>query len=222
MTVQDLIDKTQVYLGDGTRDFSDEFIINCLNYAYNELPLVPKLGRIFSRHYTKRLKSIGHYRWLLNGDFRRLSDTPYLYFWSSTGGDPCPLNICNRDNATFFAKNGLIEAREAGTPCEYTIEQEDDDIYLVVDRPLNIPIIIDYEAYGFPKPVRSTTDTVKLSTIAENLVLQIIRSLAYMEMDDMSFSMTVEELLDNRDLARAVQELNKRWRVEAPTILGEV
>lgn len=220
--VKDFAKKFQSLAGDTTLDAPEEFIINGINWAFNELPMVPKLGRIFARHYTKNLDAKGHYRWDLNGDFRRLNDMPMINFWTSTGGELCKLNVCHKDEVEFYNKNGIPYLKKDGKPCEYTLEQEGDKVYLVFDRPLNVPVIVDYIAYGFPKPVTSYEDEIEISAIAENLILQVLHSVWYQEADDMAFSGAIDDYLDNKALPQAIQMLNKRYGCEEPVILGEM
>lgn len=221
MKVSDLKKKFQILVGDSTLDCPTEFIISSINWAFNELPNVPKLSRIFSKHYQFNLDANEGWRWNINGDFRRLSNIPMLNFWTSTGGDICKLNVCHRDEIEFFTKNGIIEMKQKGTPCEYTIEKIDDDIFLVFDRPLDIPVIIDYIAYGFPKPVTSLEDEIEISAIAENLILQVMRDVWLREAEDFAFAGSIRDYLDNKYLPEAIQQLNKRWGNEEYIILGE-
>lgn len=219
--VKTLADKFRSKIGDSSLDLPDSFIINGLNWAFNELPRVPKLEKLFAKHLTFDLDANGHYKWNLNGDFRRLLDMPFLNFWTSTGGEPCRINVCNRPTTAFYEKNGLPELRKAGTPCEYTIEQEGDDIYLVFDRPLDIPMIIDYIAYGIPKPVESMDDEVDISAIAENLIISVLENVYYWESTDANFAEAVSQYLDNKALREAIFQLQKRWGNESMIILGE-
>lgn len=221
MKVSDLKERFRILVGDSTLDIPTEFVISAINWAFNELPNVPKLSRIFSRHYQFNLDANEGWKWNLNGDFRRLSNMPMLNFWTSTGGDICKLNVCHRDEVEFFTKNGIIEMKQKGTPCEYTIEKIDDNIFLIFDRPLDIPVIIDYIAYGFPKPVEDEDDEIDISAIAENLILQVMRGVWYREADDFAFAGAITDYLDNKYLPEAIQQLNKRWGNEAPIILGE-
>ena len=222
MTVQELTDKFRTHLGDGTVDIPTEFVIHSLNWAFNALPMVPKLDKIFSRHKTKNLDAKDHYRWNLNDDFRRISNIPMLNFWSSTGGDLCRLDICNEDTIEFYNHNGIPYLKEPGKPCEYTIEQEDDKVWLVFDRPLDVPIIVDYIAYGFPQPVKEPTDEIDISAIAENLIIDIMMTIYYKESMDFAFSADIASYLDNKKYLEAIQMLNRRMGVEEPTIVGEV
>jgi len=212
----------RTHIGDGTVDIPDGFVINALNWSFNELPRVPKLAKIFSKHKQVQLDAKGHYRWNLNGDFRRLLDIPMMNFWTSTGGDICKLNICHRDVEEFYNKNGIIKMKQAGKPCEYTIEQEGDNIWLVFDRPLDVPVMIDYIAYGFPKPVKSPDDKIDISAIAENLIIDIMRTAYFHEADDFAFATDISNYLDNKKTIEAVQALNRRWGVEEPIVIGEM
>lgn len=221
MKVSEFIDKFLTQIGDSSLDRPTDFCINALNWSFNELPRVPKLDKIFSRHYTKNLDAKGHYRFSLNGDFRRLTDIPLITFLSSTGGEPCPIKICNKDNVEFYENNGVPELKKPGTPCEYTIEQEGDNIWLVFDRPLNIPLIIDYMCYGFPKPVTSVDDEIEISAIAENLILALMRGVFYWESDDFAFAGNILDYLDNKAVREAIQLLNHRFGVEENIVLGE-
>ena len=220
-TVHEFSNKFRTMLGDSTYDIPEEFIINGLNWAFNELPLVPKLVKIFSKHKQVQLDAKGHWRWNLNGDFRRLLDIPVMNFWTSTGGDICKLKLCHRDVVEFYDKNGIINLKKEGQPCEYTIEQEDDNIWLVFDRPLNVPVIIDYIGYGFPAPVSGMDDIIEISAIAENLILDVLRTYWYREADDFAFAGSIMDYLDNKKLPEAIQAINRRWGVEEPIILGE-
>lgn len=219
--VRDFSEKFSTLVGDTSLDIPERFIIDGLNWSMQQLPLVPRLGKLFSKHYTFNLDAKGHYKWPLNGDFRRLIDIPMMNFYSSTGGEPCKINICYKDTDTFYNRNGLIDIKKPGTPCEYTIEQEGDDITLILDRPSNVPIIVDYIAYGFPKPITSMEDEIELSSIAENLILSALREVYYYEADDFNFGGAVSDYLDNKMIPEAIQALNKRWSKDV-SILGEV
>jgi hypothetical protein len=212
----------RTHIGDVTVDIPDGFVINALNWAFNELPRVPKLAKIFSKHKQVQLDAKGHYRWNLDGDFRRLLDIPMMNFWTTTGGDICKLPICHKDVQEFYNKNGIIKMKQAGKPCEYTIEQEGDNIWLVFDRPLDIPVMLDYIAYGFPKPVKSPDDKIDISAIAENLIIDVMRTVYYHEADDFAFATDISNYLDNKKIIEAVQALNRRWGIEEPIVIGEI
>lgn len=221
MSVEQLAEKFKTLLGDLSQDVPDTFVINAVNWAFSDLPLVPQLGKIFSKHYQSTLDAKNHWRWKLNRDFRRLGDIPMLNFLSSTGGEPCPMKICYREPEVFFTKNGIINLKKPGIPCEYTIEQENDDIYLVFDRPLDIPVIIDYIAYGFPKPVEKMNDTIDISAIAERLIISVMKTVWYHEADDFAFAGAIYDYLDSKALPEAIQMLNKNYGSSGPRILGE-
>lgn len=220
--VSDFENLFRTHIGDGTVDIPDDFVINALNWSFNALPLVPKLSKIFSRHKQVQLDAKDHYRWNINGDFRRLLDVPMMNFWTSTGGDICKLKVCHKDVVEFYNHNGIINLKEPGKPCEYTIEQEDDNIWLVFDRPLDVPVIVDYIAYGIPKPVKSKDDVIEISSIAENLIIDVMRTVYYHEADDFAFAADISSYLDNKKVLEAIQQLNRRWGVEEPTIVGEL
>lgn len=222
ISVSDFAKKFRSLAGDETISIPDDLIINSLNWAFNSLPSVPKLELAFAKHYTVNLDANGHYKWDISGDFRRIADLMYLNFFTSTGGDPCPLNLCNRDPVEFYKKNGVIELKVAGKPCEYTLEREDDSTFLVLDRPSNMPIIIDYIAYGYPKPVTSMQDTFEASAVIENLMISAIRRLQYMEASDYAFAGSIQDYLDNKEVVEAIQMLNKKYGNERGTILGEI
>lgn len=221
-TVADYANKFSIHLGDGTLDIPDEFIMNALNYCFNALPLVPKLSKIFSKHKQVQLDAKGHYKWNLNNGFRRLIDVPMMNFWTSTGGDICKLKLCHKDVKEFYDKHGIVSMKQAGKPCEFTIEEEDDNIWLVFDRPLDVPVMIDYIAYGFPKPVKSMDDTIELSAIAENLVLDVMRTVYYRESDDFAFAADISSYLDSKKYPEAIQALNRQWGVASQVVLGEM
>lgn len=220
-TVHEFATKFRMMLGDSTIDVPNEFIIHGINWAFNELPLVPKLEKLFSKHKQFNLDAKDHYRWNLNDEFRRLLDIPMLNFYTSTGGEPCKLCLCHRNVVDFYNKNGIINLKQSGKPCEYTIEKEDDNIWLVLDRPSDVPIIIDYIAYGFPKPVKSMDDTIEISAIAENLILDVLRVYWLHEADDYAFAADINSYLDNKKVIEAIQALYKQWGVEERRILGE-
>lgn len=220
---RDFADKLRSLAGDGTMDIPEDFLISAANYCFNDLPMVPKLEKLFSKHAQFNLDAKGHYRWSMSDatGFRRITDFPMLNFYTSTGGDPCKLNVCHRHVKEFYDKNGLVNLKQAGTPCEYTIETEDDNVWLVMDRPLNIPVIVDYIAYGFPKPVKSMDDEIEISAIAENLVLDVMRTVYLREADDYSFAADITSYLDNKKLIEAIQLLHRRFGNESPRVLGE-
>lgn len=221
-TVKEFSEKFRTHLGDGTYDIPMDFIIHSLNWAFNAMPLVPKLDKIFSKHKTKNLDAKDHYRWNLNDDFRRITNIPMMNFWTSTGGNLCKLDICNEDTIEFYNHNGVPYLKESGKPCEYTIEQEDDNIWLVFDRPLDVPVIVDYIAYGIPQPVESEDDEIEISAIAENLIIDVMLTVWYKEAMDFAFSADIASYLDNKKYLEATQMLNRRFGVEEPTIIGEI
>ena len=202
-------------------DTPDDFIIEGINWCFRDLPLVPKLGKLFSKHYKWNLDAKNHYRWKINGDFRRLIDVPMLNFYTSTGGEPCKLTVCHEDVEDFYEHNGLIELKHPGTPCQYTIEEEDDNVWIVFDRPLNIPIIVDMIGYGFPKPVTKMDDVIELSAIAEQLIMMVLTTVWLQEAEDFSFAGNIYDYLDNKWLPEAIQALNKRWGVSKVAVVGE-
>lgn len=224
MKVSDLAEKLRLHIGDNTDDLPEDFIINAYNYTINALPMVPRLEKLFSKHKQFNLDAEHHYKWSMSDatGFRRISDIPMLDFYTSTGGEPCKLNICHRAVDDFYAKNGLVNLKKPGTPCEYTIEVEGDNVWLVLDRPSDVPIIVDYIAYGFPKPVNSMEDEIDLSAIAEPLVVDVMKTLYLMEASDYAFAADVRAYLDNKKYIEAIQMLHRRWGTEAPRILGEV
>lgn len=216
--------KLQTLLGDNTLDISEDFLIASYNYAINSLPMVPRLEKLFSKHKQFNLDAEHHYKWSLSDatGFRRITDIPMLNFYTSTGGEPCKLCICHKHVNDFYEKNGLVSLRKPGVPCEYTIETEDDNVWIVLDRPSDVPIIVDYIAYGFPKPVSSMDDEVEISAVAENLILNTMKTCYLHEAEDYAFAADVTSYLDNKLILEAVQILNKRWDQDAPRILGEV
>lgn len=220
----ELAEKLRLLLGDQTEDISEGFIINAYNYCINDLPMVPKLEKLFSKHRQFNLDAENHYRWSLSEatGFRRITDLPMLSFYTSTGGDPCKLSICHRPVKDFYEKNGLVNLKQSGKPCEYTIETEGDEVWLVLDRPSDVPIIVDYIAYGYPKPVESMDDEVEISAIAENLILGVMQAIWYHEASDFAFAADITSYLDNKKIIEAVQQLHRNWGNSAPRILGEV
>lgn len=218
-TVKQFTDKFRSIAGDTTMDAPEEFLINCINWCFNELPTIPKLNKLFSAHYTANLRR-GSYRWKINKDFRSINDILMMNFYTSKEGEPCLAKVCNLDNAEFYSRNGLIERKKPGQPCNYTIEYEGDDCYLVIDRPLGVPMILDYIVTGYPMPVKSPEDTIEISAIAENLILSLMRKVWYEEADDFAFSQAIETYLDNKILMEAIQQLNKKFKTEFPRVLG--
>lgn len=223
MKISDLAEKLRLYIGDNTDDLPEDFIINAYNYTVNALPMVPRLEKLFSKHKQFNLDANNHYKWSMSDatGFRRISDIPMLNFYTSTGGEPCKLCICHRRVEDFYEVNGLVNLKKSGTPCEYTIEVEDDNVWLVLDRPSDIPIIVDYIAYGFPKPVNSMDDEIELSAIAEPLVIDVMKTLYLMEASDYAFAADVRAYLDNKKELEAIQALHRRWGNEELRVLGE-
>ena len=222
MLVKDVSQKLRIMLGDSTIDIPDDFVISALNWALNDLPLVPKLEKLFSRHDQFTLDAKGHYKWILNDKFRRLLDIPMLKFYTSTGGDICELKVCQQPVVDFYEKNGIINLKKPGRPCEYTIETEDDNVWLVLDRPSDVPIIVDYIAYGIPKPVNSMEDEIDISGIAEPLIMDVMRTYWLREADDYAFAADITSYLDNKKIIEAIQALHRKWGVEKTRVLGEV
>lgn len=222
--ISDLAEKLRLHIGDNTDDLPEDFIINAYNYTINALPMVPRLEKLFSKHKQFNLDAEHHYKWSLSDDtgFRRINDFSLFDFYTSTGGEPCKLPVCHRPVEQFYRKNGLISLKKPGTPCEYTIEFEDDNTWLVLDRPSDVPIIVDYIAYGFPKPVSSMDDEIELSSIAEPLVVDVMKTLYLMEASDYAFAADVRAYLDNKKEIEAIQMLHRQLGIEGPRVLGEV
>ena len=207
-------------VGDGTKSTPDQFFINGLNWCFNELSRIPRLEKLFSKHYKATLDANGHNRFPINMDFRRLNDVESIAFATSTGSEPCPYDICNLRYDEFTKKHPFPELKKPGLPCDYAIQRESDDVYLVFDRPLNIPMMVSYIACGCPKPVASMSDTIDLSYIAENLVIAALRTVWYKESDDFTFSENIEMYLDNKAIPEAIQQLHQRWGNESYGIIG--
>ena len=224
MKVSDLAEKLRLHIGDNTDDLPEDFIINAYNYTVNALPLVPRLEKLFSKHKQFNLDAAHHYKWSMSEatGFRRITAFPLFEFYTSTGGEPCKLPLCHRPVKDFYEKNGLINLKKPDTPCEYTIEEEDDSIWLVLDRPSDVPIIVDYIAYGFPMPVDSMDDEIELSAIAEPLVVDVMKTLYLMEASDYAFAADVRSYLDNKKELEAIQMLHRQFGMESPRVLGEV
>lgn len=224
MKVNDLAEKLRLSIGDNTFDLPEDFIINATNYTFNSLPMVPRLEKLFSKHKQFNLDAKDHYKWSLSDatGFRRITDLPMLNFYTSTGGDPCKLCICHKPVKDFYDQNGLVNLKQPGVPCEYTIETEDDNVWLVLDRPSDVPIIVDYIAYGVPKPVSSMNDTIEISSIAENLMIDTMKACYLREASDYAFAADVTSYLDNKTILEAVQLLHRKWGNESPRVLGEV
>ena len=219
-----LAKKLQTLLGDNTLDIPEDFLMASYNYAINALPMVPKLEKLFSKHKYFNLDAKNSYKWSMSDatGFRRITDFPLFKFYTSTGGEPCELCICRRPVKDFYEKNGLVALKKPGKPCEYTIETEGDNVWLVLDRPSDVPIIVDYIAYGIPKPVESMDDEVEISAIAENLVLNVMKACYLREASDYAFASDVEQYLDNKSIIEAIQLLHRHWGDESPRVLGEV
>lgn len=205
-------------------DIPEDFLRESFNYSINALPMVPRLEKLFSKHKQFNLDAKDHYKWSLSDatGFRRITDIPMLNFYTSTGGDPCKLCICHRPVKDFYEKNGLVSLKQPGQPCEYTIETEGDNVWLVLDRPSDVPIIVDYIAYGIPKPVSSMEDEIEISAIAENLILETMKAVYLHEASDYAFAADVTSYLDNKLVLEAIQALYKKWGAEEVRVLGEV
>lgn len=223
----DFATKFRSIQGDETISIPDELIINGLNWAFKSLPSVSKLYKAWVKHYTMNLDANGHYKWKIKKgtedkiDFQDIVKFEYMNFFTSTGGDPCPLNVCYRHNTPFYKKNGLPELKVAGKPCEYTREREGDEIYLVLDRPSNVPIIVDYVCYGRPMPVSSMQDVFECPAVVENLIMSALRRVVYQEADDFAFAADIASYLDNKEVVEAIQELTREDSNDTFTILGE-
>lgn len=224
MKVSDIAEKLRLAIGDNTQDLPSDFICNSLNYTFNSLPMVPRLEKLFSRHKQFNLDAKDHYKWSLSDatGFRRITDIPMLNFYTSTGGEPCKLPLCHRPVKDFYEHNGLINLKQPGQPCEYTIETEGDNVWLVLDRPSDVPIIVDYIAYGIPKPVENMDDEIEISAIAENLMLDTMKACYLHEASDYAFAADVTNYLDNKSILEAIQALYKKWGAEEVRVLGEV
>lgn len=224
MTLRQLSNKLQTLLGDNTLDIPEDFLRESYNYAINSLPLVPRLEKLFSKHKQFNLDAEHHYKWSLSDatGFRRITDIPMLNFYTSTGGEPCKLCLCHRPVEDFYKNNGLISLKKPGKPCEYTIETEDDNVWVVLDRPSDVPIIVDYIAYGMPKPVESLDDEIEVSAIAENLILDTMKACYLREASDYAFASDVTTYLDSKTILEAIQMLYKKWGAEEIRVLGEV
>lgn len=223
-SMRTLAEKLRLLIGDNTEDIPEDFLVNAYNYTINSLPMVPRLEKLFSKHKQFNLDAKDNYKWSLSDatGFRRITDIPMLNFYTSTGGEPCKLCLCHRPVKNFYEKNGLVSLKQSGRPCEYTIETEGDNVWLVLDRPSDVPIIVDYIAYGIPKPVSSMDDKVEISAIAENLILETMKAVYLHEASDYAFAADVTSYLDNKLVLEAIQALYKKWGTEEIRVLGEV
>lgn len=212
-------EKFSSLVGDQTKSTPDAFFLNGINWCFNELSRIPRLEKLFSRHYKVNLDARGHYRWNLNQDFRRLNNIEAIALVTSTGGKPCPYKVCNMRYSDFVKKHPFPELMEPGLPCDYAIQKEGDEVYLVFDRPLNIPMMISYIADGCPKNVK-WDDEIDISYIAENLIVGALRTVWYKESDDFAFSENIEMYLDNKAIPEAIQQLHQQWGNETPVVLG--
>lgn len=217
--INEFFDKFRSVVGDTTVDCPDDFLINATNWCFNELPNIPKLNKLFSARYVANLRT-GSYRWKINRDFRSINDILYMYFYTSKGGKPCRAKVCNLPNDEFYAKAGIVELNEPGIPCSYTIEFEGDDAYLVFDRPLSVPMMLQYTVTGYPKPITSVNEKREISAVGENLIIALMRKIWYEESDDFAFSGAIEQYLDNKLIQEAVFQLNKKFQNEMPRVLG--
>lgn len=221
MTVREFADKFRSIVGDSTIDVPDKFVINALNWAFAELPLNPKLDKAFARNRVVQLKP-NHYRWNLvdRKVFRRLTDIPSFNIWESVGGDLCPICVCAVSIEELYA-GGIPSLMKAGKPCKYAIEQQDDNIYLVFDRPISTPMVLQYIGYGIPKPVTSMDDIVEISGVLENAILEVMRVVWYREADDLSFAGSAYDYLDNKYIPQIIQMVNRNIKgIEGNVILG--
>lgn len=233
MLTKDFIAKFRSLMGDSSADIPDALLIEALNLSINKIVSVPKLSKAFSKHYTVTIDSKNECKWKLEGDFRRLADIPMLNFYSiAEGGDPCPLTICPLDPISFYNKHGMVNLKQPGIPCEYTIEQEDDHTYLVIDRPSDTPLLVDYIAYGYPTPVLGLTYTdpetgevkpteIELSAVVEQLILNSMSEAYYTEAEDLAFAGATLDILTNKYIPEALSILYKRFDIMPPAILGE-
>ena len=219
--ISDFFSKARSIFGDTTADIPEDFLINTINWSFNELPSIPKLNKLFTAHYTANLRR-GAYRWKINKDFRSINEIFFMRFYTSEGGEPCPLKVCNLQNDEFYSRNGLVERKQPGKPCSYTIEFEGDDVYIVFDRPLSVPVIVDYKVAGYPMPVTNVDEKREISAIAENLIITLMRKIWYEEADDFAFSGAIEQYLDNKLIQEAIFQLNKRLKSEMPRVLGGI
>lgn len=230
-TVKDFAYQFESQVQDSTLDITTPFLIAGINWCLRDLPRNPLLAMLFSKHGQANLDAKGHYRWNLNdlfapdgGDsfrgFRQILDTRLMTFWTTTGDEPCRLDVCNKRVPEFYEKNGIINLKKAGRPCEYTIERENDETYIVFDRPLNVPVIIDCIAGGILNEVKSLDDRLELSAVAENLMLEALRNVWYQGADDFAFSGAVQDYLDNKSIPEAIIVLNRNFTTETPVVLG--
>lgn len=227
MKVSKILKDFCLLIGDTTDDSPKDFLIAGLNWALRDLPTNPKLSKLFSHHLMKNLDAKGHFKWDLGGEdtdggkpyFDRIMDISYLNFWSSTGGSPCRMDLCQVTPGELYSK-GLPSIQRAGKPCQYALEREEDKLYLVLDRPSDVPIILDYIAYGIPREVEDLNDNVPISKLCENAILDILKVKFYQEAEDMNFSGQVYDYLDNRYIPQLLQEIYKKMEFEVPYIMG--
>lgn len=231
-TVNEFSDTFEHLLGDSTADITTPFLINGINWCLRDLPMVPRLEMLFSAHGQANLDANGHYRWNLKdifkdmegrpafAGFRMINNTRLMSFWTTTGGEPCRLDVCYVSPREFYEKNGIINLKRKGEPCEYTIEREGDESYLVFDRPLDVPVIVDCIAGGVLNEVHNMDDKMDISAVAENLMIDLLRTIWYEGASDFAFAGAVQDYLDNKKLNEAINILNRHWDTDAPVVLG--
>lgn len=220
-TVKEFSDKIRIMQGDESKNIPENLIIEGINWAFTTLPTVPGLQRAFSKHFRVNLNAKAGVKWEISKDFRRLINIPMIQFFSiAGGGDPCKLPMCGLDPVEFYERNGIPELKQAGVPCQYTIEQEDDNIYLVIDRPSDCPLILDYIAYGYPKPVSSMDDMIDISAPIEHVIKSTLRDVLYIEAEDLAFAGAITDLQSNMYIPEAIQMVSKSWSNLKPVIIG--
>lgn len=244
ITVKAFLEKFRARVGDSSSSIPTKFLIEAINSSFNKLATTPKLARAFRKHYTVDLKAKDGCKWKLEGDFRRIADIPMMNFYSiGEGGDPCPLTICPLNDIEFYNKHGLVSMKQAGVPCEYTLEQEGDDTWLVLDRPSDVPLIVDYIIYGYVAPIEDLEHqvldehgnpmknsngqiimedtTIEISAVIEDLVLSSMVEAMYKEAEDEAFAGATLDILSNKLTPEALQMLYKTLGVMPAAILGE-
>lgn len=221
--VSDIAKEFRTYMGDSAIDVPDDFIIAGLAWAYRSLPLEPKLAKVFQKHYTLDLDTKDGYAWCLNEDFANIADFLYLNFWTTgAGGDICLLDVCYQTPEVFYTENGLPELRKAGRPCKYTLERDDDDVYVVFDRPLNISCVADYMCYGFLKEPTSMKDEISLPKPVKNLIFSAMKEFYFREAEDANMAQEIGLYMDSKLVPEVVQYINQRWSSAPHVVLGEV